>query len=160
MKNTLILLMVLFSLYSCSNDDYLVDGGVADQHVGMSTYDFLKSNKQLDTLAILIERTGIIEVVHAKSTIFFTTAPLTRPKMPTIRVGCFMPPPTTASIRTFGNIIRNSITTSNVVRRFCKTVKPTMTSWCTSRFMICGLPRHGQAAESTSWKCIMWINGC
>ncbi|HEX9152641.1 MAG TPA: hypothetical protein VF842_11190 [Flavobacterium sp.] len=71
MKHTLLILIVLFGLYSCSNDDYLVDGGVADQQVGMSTYDFLKSNKQLDTLAILIEKAKMIDVVNAKSTTLF-----------------------------------------------------------------------------------------
>jgi hypothetical protein len=65
------ILIVLFSMYSCSNDDYLKDGGLANQNVGMSTYDFLKSNKQLDTLALLIQKAGMIEVVNAKSTTLF-----------------------------------------------------------------------------------------
>ena len=71
MKHTLLILIVLFGLYSCSSDDYLVDGGVADQQVGMSTYDFLKSHKELDTLAILIKKANMIEVVNAKSTTLF-----------------------------------------------------------------------------------------
>lgn len=71
MKHTLLLLVVLFGLYSCSNGDYLVDGGVADQNVKMTTYDFLKSNKQLDTLALLIKRANMIDVVNAKSTTLF-----------------------------------------------------------------------------------------
>lgn len=64
-------LIVLFSLTSCSNDDYLIDGGLANQNIGVSTYDFLKSNKQLDTLAILIQKAGMIDVVNAKSTTLF-----------------------------------------------------------------------------------------
>ncbi|TDE28459.1 MULTISPECIES: fasciclin domain-containing protein [Flavobacterium] len=71
MKNIVILIIILFGFYSCSNDDYLVDGGVADQNVKMSTYDFLKSNKQLDTLALLIQRANMIDVVNTKSTTFF-----------------------------------------------------------------------------------------
>jgi hypothetical protein len=71
MKHTLLLLIVVLGLYSCSNNDYLVDGGVADQNVKMSTYDFLKSNKQLDTLALLIQRADMIDVVNAKSTTLF-----------------------------------------------------------------------------------------
>lgn len=63
--------MVLFSLYSCSNEDYLVDGGIADPNVRMTTYDFLKSNKQLDTLALLIDKAKMIDVVNAKSTTLF-----------------------------------------------------------------------------------------
>ncbi len=71
MKNTLLLLTLLLGLYSCSNNDYLVDGGVANQNLGMTTYDFLKSNKQLDTLALLIKRADMIGVVNAKSTTLF-----------------------------------------------------------------------------------------
>jgi hypothetical protein len=71
MKNTILLLITLFSLYSCSSEDYLVDGGIADQNVGMSTYDFLKSNKQLDTLALLINKAKMIDVVNAESTTLF-----------------------------------------------------------------------------------------
>jgi hypothetical protein len=65
------LIIVLFSLYSCSNDDYLIDGGLANQNVGKSTYDFLKSHKQLDTLALLIERAGMIDIVNTPSTTLF-----------------------------------------------------------------------------------------
>lgn len=71
MKNIVILIIILFGFYSCSNDDYLIDGGVADQNVNMSTYDFLKSHKQLDTLALLIKRADMIDVVNAKSTTLF-----------------------------------------------------------------------------------------
>lgn len=65
------IIIVLFTLYSCSNDDYLIDGGLADQNVGKSTYDFLKSHKQLDSLALLIEKAGMIDMVNAKSTTLF-----------------------------------------------------------------------------------------
>lgn len=71
MKHTFLILVALLGLYSCSNDDYLVDGGLANQNVGMSTYDFLKSNKQLDTLALLIAKAKMIDVVNAKSTTLF-----------------------------------------------------------------------------------------
>jgi hypothetical protein len=71
MKKIVMLIIILVGLYSCSNDDYLVDGGVASQNVNMSTYDFLKSNKQLDTLALLIKRADMIEVVNTKSTTLF-----------------------------------------------------------------------------------------
>jgi hypothetical protein len=71
MKNTILLLLTLCGLYSCSTDDYLVDGGIADPSVKMSTYDFLKSNKQLDTLALLIDKAKMIDVVNSKSNTFF-----------------------------------------------------------------------------------------
>ncbi|WP_316634021.1 fasciclin domain-containing protein [uncultured Flavobacterium sp.] len=67
----IVIIIVLFSMYSCTNDNYLIDGGLANQNVGMSTYDFLKSHKQLDTLALLIEKAGMIDVVNAKSTTLF-----------------------------------------------------------------------------------------
>jgi hypothetical protein len=67
----IVILIILLGLYSCSNNDYLVDGGVASQNLNMSTYDFLKSNKQLDTLALLIKRADMIDVVNAKSTTLF-----------------------------------------------------------------------------------------
>lgn len=70
MKHTLLILIALFGLYSCS-DDYLVDGGVANENVGTTTFEFLKSHKQLDTLAILIEKADMINVVNAKSTTLF-----------------------------------------------------------------------------------------
>jgi len=71
MKYTLLLLLVLLSLCSCTNNDYLVDGGVSDPHVNMSTYDYLKSNKHLDSLAILIDNAKMIDVVNAPSTTLF-----------------------------------------------------------------------------------------
>jgi hypothetical protein len=67
----IVLLIILFGLYSCTDNDSLVDGGVASQNVNMSTYDFLKSNKQLDSLALLIERADMIDVVNAKSNTLF-----------------------------------------------------------------------------------------
>ena len=71
MKNILLLLLAAFALFSCENNDYLVDGGLSQQNVGTTTYEFLKSNKQLDTLALLIQRAGYIDVVNAKSTTLF-----------------------------------------------------------------------------------------
>ena len=67
----LLILFTLSCLYSCTSNDYLVDGGVANPNVGMSTYDFLKSNKQLDSLAILIKKADMIDVVNTKSTTLF-----------------------------------------------------------------------------------------
>lgn len=71
MKHTLLILIAVFGLYSCSNNDYLVDGGVADPNVKTTTFEYLKSHKQLDTLALLIERADMINVVNAKSTTLF-----------------------------------------------------------------------------------------
>lgn len=73
MKNIFFILITLFVLNSCANNDYLIDGGIAKANVGMTTFDFLKSNKQLDTLALLIDRAKMVEVVNAKSTTLFAT---------------------------------------------------------------------------------------
>jgi len=69
MKRIFILLAVVIGVYACDND-YLNDGGVSDPHVDMSTYDFLKSHPELDTLALLIERGGFVDAVNASSTLF------------------------------------------------------------------------------------------
>jgi hypothetical protein len=71
MKNKILILIILFNLYACSNNDYLIDGGIANSNVGMTTYDFLKSHKQLDTLALLINRAKMVDLVNAKSTTLF-----------------------------------------------------------------------------------------
>ncbi len=70
MKHTLLILIVAFTIFSCESDDYLVDGGISDPNVGTSTFEFLHSHNQLDTLAILIERAGLKSVVDGKTTLF------------------------------------------------------------------------------------------
>lgn len=69
MKKIILILAVVLGITSCSQDDYLVDGGVSDGNVGVSTMEFLKSHYQLDTLAILIERTGLADAVNGTSTL-------------------------------------------------------------------------------------------
>lgn len=71
MKKILLILIASFGLFSCTSNDYLVDGGLSQQNVGTTTYEFLKSNKQLDTLAILIEKAGYLDLVNSKSTTLF-----------------------------------------------------------------------------------------
>ncbi len=70
MKRILILLAVVFALFACESDDYLNDGGVSDPNVDMTTYDFLKSHPELDTLALIIEKGGFIDAVNSSSTVF------------------------------------------------------------------------------------------
>jgi hypothetical protein len=71
MKRIFIILAVVLGLYAC-DDEYLNDGGISDAHVNMTTYDFLKSHPELDTLALLIERGGFVDAVNATSTLFAT----------------------------------------------------------------------------------------
>ncbi len=70
MKRILILLAVVFALFACESDDYLNDGGGSDPNVDMTTYDFLKSHPELDTLALIIEKGGFIDAVNSSSTVF------------------------------------------------------------------------------------------
>lgn len=70
MKNIFLILILAIALFACENDDYLVDGGISDGNVGMSTMDFLKSHPQLDTMAILLERAGLADEVNGASTLF------------------------------------------------------------------------------------------
>lgn len=70
MKQIILILIVALTMFSCDSDDYLVDGGISDPNVGTSTFEFLKSHNQLDTLAILIERAGLKNVVDGETTLF------------------------------------------------------------------------------------------
>ena len=69
MKKIILILAVVLGITSCSQDDYLVDGGLSDGNLGVSTMEFLKSHYQLDTLAILIEKAGLVDQVNATSTL-------------------------------------------------------------------------------------------
>ncbi|WP_289054571.1 fasciclin domain-containing protein [Carboxylicivirga marina] len=70
MKKILLIIGVLVTLLSCEEGEYLIDGGISDPQLGMTTYDYLKSHHQLDTLALLIERGGFIDEVNGASTLF------------------------------------------------------------------------------------------
>ncbi|MBD0833237.1 fasciclin domain-containing protein [Aestuariibaculum sediminum] len=64
------ILALLLSIYACDGDGYLVDGGLSNPNTGSTTLEFFKSHDQLDTLAILIERAGMENVVNGNATIF------------------------------------------------------------------------------------------
>jgi len=71
MKKIIMILTVVVVLYSCDKDDnYLIDGGLSSQEVGITTMEFFKSHEQLDTLALLIERAGLTEVFNGNNTVF------------------------------------------------------------------------------------------
>lgn len=69
MKRLILILTVVIGIASCSQDEYLVDGGLSDGNLKVSTMEFLKSHYQLDTLAILIERAGMADAVNGTSTL-------------------------------------------------------------------------------------------
>lgn len=70
MKHILIIAAVVFAMVSCTNDDYLIDGGISNGNVNMTTMAFLKSHYQLDTLALLIEKAGMEAQVNGATTLF------------------------------------------------------------------------------------------
>ena len=70
MKKIVLMFVVITALFSCQNDNYLVDGGISDGHVGTTTMEYLKSHPQLDTMAILIERAGLADEVNGATTLF------------------------------------------------------------------------------------------
>ena len=71
MKKIIIILTAVVVLYSCDKDgNYLIDGGISSPVVGTTTMEFFKSHSQLDTLAILIEKAGMTDLVNGNNTIF------------------------------------------------------------------------------------------
>jgi hypothetical protein len=63
--------VILFS--SCKKDDYKNDGGTSNAYVDMTTYDFLKSKPQFDSLVKAIDRAGLQDAVNGDITFFVTT---------------------------------------------------------------------------------------
>ncbi|UZH55427.1 fasciclin domain-containing protein [Salinimicrobium tongyeongense] len=70
MKRILFLICLGFVFYSCEKDNYLVDGGLSDPNLGVTTLEFFESHQQLDTLALLIARAGLLEETNSASTFF------------------------------------------------------------------------------------------
>ncbi|MBI9061107.1 MAG: fasciclin domain-containing protein [Marinilabiliaceae bacterium] len=70
MKKIILIVAVVLGIISCEQDDYLIDGGVSDGNVGTTTFEFLKSHHQLDSLALLIERGGFVDEVNGATTLF------------------------------------------------------------------------------------------
>lgn len=69
MKNIILIMAIALGMISCEQDEYLVDGGLSDGILGVTTMEFLKSHNQLDSLAILIERAGLADEVNGTSTL-------------------------------------------------------------------------------------------
>jgi len=63
----------VFLIASCKKDGYKNDGGVSNPRVNMTTYDFLKSKPQFDSLVRIIDRAGLKDVVNSNITFFVTT---------------------------------------------------------------------------------------
>lgn len=69
----IILLLLTGMFISCTNDNYLTDGGTANPNVNMTTYDYLKSNPLFDTLVMAIDIAGLKDEVNAAGTFYAPT---------------------------------------------------------------------------------------
>lgn len=74
MKKYIGICIVLFIviLASCKKDEYKNDGGISKAYVDMTTYDYLKSNPQFDSLVKVIDKAGLKDVVNGDVTFFVT----------------------------------------------------------------------------------------
>ena len=75
-KTIIILTAVLISIIAlsgCKKDSYKNDGGISNAYVDMTTYDYLKSNPQFDSLVRVIDRAGLKDVVNGNITFFAST---------------------------------------------------------------------------------------
>ncbi|WP_345211186.1 hypothetical protein [Mucilaginibacter gynuensis] len=66
-------IMGLLALTACKKNDYINDGGKANAHVNMTTYDFLKSRPQFDSLVRIIDKAGMKDEINGNITFFATT---------------------------------------------------------------------------------------
>lgn len=74
-KYILSVILCTITLVSCVDDDYKLDGGISQQYVNMSTYDYLKSHPYhyFDTLVMSIDKTGLKEAIDGEVTLFATS---------------------------------------------------------------------------------------
>jgi hypothetical protein len=76
MKNIKILLICLITgllLYSCKKNDYFIGGTLHNTKVNMTTYDYLKSNKDqlFDTLLLIVDKSGTKDKINQAGITFF-----------------------------------------------------------------------------------------
>ncbi len=67
-------LMMMYGLSSCKKSA-IIDGGVSNPRVNMTTYDYLKSNSWhlFDTTLILIDKAGMKDIINGDVTFFAPT---------------------------------------------------------------------------------------
>lgn len=65
-----ILVVAAAILVGCQSDDYLIDGGIHNPKVNMTTYEYLQTNPVFDTLLILIDKAGLKETINGNVTFF------------------------------------------------------------------------------------------
>lgn len=73
MNKIIIFLLLMAVLFTACEEEYLIDGGIANPNVNMSTYDYLKTNPLFDTLVILIDKAGLKDKVNGAVTFMAPT---------------------------------------------------------------------------------------
>ncbi|RQO72740.1 hypothetical protein DBR40_15680 [Pedobacter sp. KBW01] len=75
MKNNILIYIciILTALSACKKDDYKRDGGTSNAYVDMTTYDYLKSNRNFDSLVKVIDKAGLKDIVNGDVTFFAAT---------------------------------------------------------------------------------------
>lgn len=63
---------VLMALASCKKGDGIIDGGLSNPKVNMTTYDFLKTHprKMFDTTLMVIDKAGLKDIINGDVTFF------------------------------------------------------------------------------------------
>jgi len=73
-KYTIILIGAFaFIFFGCEKQGYLIDGGLHNPKVEMTTYDYLKTKSVFDTLVLLIDKAGLRETINGDVTFFAPT---------------------------------------------------------------------------------------
>lgn len=75
MKNNILIYIaiIVVALSACKKDDYKRDGGPSNAYVDMTTYDYLKSNRNFDSLVKVIDKAGLKDIVNGDITFFAST---------------------------------------------------------------------------------------
>ncbi|MES2267933.1 MAG: hypothetical protein V4520_14325 [Bacteroidota bacterium] len=68
-----VILISIITISGCKKDSYKNDGGISNAFVNMTTYDYLKSNPQFDSLVKVIDRAGLKDEVNGNITFFAST---------------------------------------------------------------------------------------
>lgn len=77
MKRLIYTILVMIALgtimYSCKKDGYFVGGDLHSPKINMTTYDWLKSNKDgvFDTVIMLIDKAGVKDKINKQGITFF-----------------------------------------------------------------------------------------
>ncbi|WP_293918541.1 MULTISPECIES: hypothetical protein [unclassified Sphingobacterium] len=73
MKTNIILILCILGLFAVScKKDPVIDGGIHQAKVNMTTYDFLKSHSRnmFDTTILIIDKAGLKDLVNSRGTFF------------------------------------------------------------------------------------------